>query len=210
MFELNGKYYQVQETVLAGALLKGVVIFHEWLLIGQVGQMPFINSSYMLPFTYTEWGEDALEGINDLVIALETDWLPLNKDTLPSYLAEPLSLADRRLMVSNKIKAYRNSRNSNGGYPAAGKWFHSDQPSRIQQLSLFSLGASIPPGLNWKTLDGSFIAMTQSVAAAVFAAALNQDVATFAAAEVHLAAVAVSSDPESYDYSTGWPAIFGE
>ena len=58
-------------------------------------------------------------------------------------------------------------------------------------------------------MDGSFVAMTQSLASQVFAAAAAQDMATFTAAETHKAAMEASSDPASYNFSGGWPAIFG-
>ena len=126
---------------------------------------------------------------------------------------------DPRLFVRAKaarwsdIKAERDRRKIDGGYKVTvggvDKWFHSDAFSRNQQLGLVLLGASIPPGLQWKTMDGSFVAMTQSLASQVFAAAAAQDMATFTAAETHKAAMEASSDPASYNFSGGWPAIFG-
>jgi hypothetical protein len=59
------------------------------------------------------------------------------------------------------IKAERDRRTLSGGYPVdvggEPKWFHSDLLSRSQQIGLVLLGASIPPGLAWKTMDGSFV-----------------------------------------------------
>lgn len=110
----------------------------------------------------------------------------------------------------DEIKAERDRRTQTGGYPAAGKWFHSDTFSRTQILALVMLGANIPAGLQWKTMDGTFIAMDAALANQVFAAAATQDTATFQAAEAHKAAMEASPDPASYDYSTGWPTIYGE
>jgi hypothetical protein len=81
------------------------------------------------------------------------------------------------------IKYERDRRKSEGGYQAAGKWFHSDDTSRIQQLGLVILGANIPAGLKWKTLDGSFVVMTPTLAQQIFAAAAASDMALFAVAE---------------------------
>lgn len=112
--------------------------------------------------------------------------------------------------IWERIKAERDRRTTASGYPAAGKWFHSDTFSRTQILALVMLGANIPVGLQWKTMDGTFVTMDATVANQVFAAAAMQDTATFQAAEIHKAAMEASEDPASYDFSTGWPAVFGE
>lgn len=112
--------------------------------------------------------------------------------------------------IWEKIKAERDRRTEQGGYQAAGKWFHSDQKSSSQQLGLVLLGANIPANLQWKTMDGSFVTMTQTLAQQVLAAAAASDHAVFAAAETHRAAMEASADPASYDYSGGWPKIYGE
>lgn len=112
--------------------------------------------------------------------------------------------------IWERIKAERDRRTDQGGYNVGTKWFHSDQKSRSQQLGLVLLGASIPAGLQWKTMDGSFVTMTQQLADQVLAAAAASDQAIFAAAEAHRQAMEVSADPSAYDFSTGWPKVFGE
>lgn len=109
-----------------------------------------------------------------------------------------------------RIKADRDRRTVTGGYVAANKWFHSDQMSRSQQLGLVLLGAGIPSGLQWKTMDGSFIPMTQQLAGQIMAAAAASDQAIYAAAEAHKAAMESSAAPADYDFSGGWPAVYGE
>lgn len=121
----------------------------------------------------------------------------------------PSDLDDTRAAVWERIKAARDRRTQAGGYQAGGKWFHSDTFSRTQQIGLVMLGAGIPPGTMWKTMDGSFIEMTPALAQQVFAAAAAQDLATFAAAEAHKAAMEAAADPGAYDFSGGWPAVFG-
>ena len=107
------------------------------------------------------------------------------------------------------IKAERDRRKS-GGVKVGAKWFHSDDGSRIQQIGLVMMGASIPANLQWKTMDGTFITMTQTLASQVFQAVAASDQAIFAAAETHRAAMEASADPASYDFSTGWPKVYGE
>ena len=50
-------------------------------------------------------------------------------------------------------------------------------------MGLVMMGANIPAGLQWKTMDGSFVTMTQEPAGQVFAAAAASDAALFARAE---------------------------
>lgn len=106
------------------------------------------------------------------------------------------------------IKAKRDTLGSTGGYKVGAKWFHSTVESRIQHLGLIALGANIPANLDWKTMDGSFIRMTPALAGQVFAAAVTQDLALFAAGEAHRAAMEAAADPSAYDISQGWPAVY--
>jgi len=124
--------------------------------------------------------------------------------------APPTPTVDQiKAQVWQDIKNERDRRKA-GGVKVGAKWFHSDDGSRIQQIGLVMMGAGIPADLQWKTMDGSFIAMNQTVAGAVFAAAAANDQAVFAVAEGHRVAMEASADPASYDYSTGWPKIYGE
>lgn len=109
----------------------------------------------------------------------------------------------------NEIKAERDNRIQHGGYQVGDKWFHSDTFSRTQQVALVVLGANIPTNTPWKTMDGSFVTMTQALAGQIFAAAALSDVAIFGVAETHRTAMEASADPASYDFSGGWPVAFG-
>ena len=109
-----------------------------------------------------------------------------------------------------QIKDERDRRIQSGGYKVGTKWFHSDTFSRTQQMGLMMMGAAIPANTPWKTMDGSFITMTQTLAGQIFGTAAASDMAIFAAAETHRVAMEASADPAAYDYSTGWPKIYGE
>lgn len=114
-----------------------------------------------------------------------------------------------RAALWERIKAERDRRTQAGGYQAGGKWFHSDTFSRTQQMGLVMLGANIPSGLQWKTMDGSFITMTQGLAGQVFAAAAASDTALFTHAEALRADVDAAADPAAVDIGAGWPEVFG-
>ena len=119
------------------------------------------------------------------------------------------NLAAARAARWEAIKAERDRRTQQGGYLAAGKWFHSDVFSRTQQIGLVMLGANLPQGLQWKTMDNSMVEMTQTLAAQVFGAAAASDTATFAHAETLRAQVYASDSPAEVDIDAGWPEVFG-
>lgn len=153
-------------------------------------------------FTTTQ--PEDIEGYGEYTFNDETAlWEP------PVGYIDPLTLARDKAILWERIKAERDRRKLDGGYKVGSKWFHSDTFSRTQQIGLVLLGSSIPSGLQWKTMDGSFVTMTQTLANQIFGAAAAQDVATFQAAEVHKAAMEASADPSAYDFSGGWPAIYG-
>jgi hypothetical protein len=108
------------------------------------------------------------------------------------------------------IKAERDRRTSTGGYKVGTDWFHSDTTSRIQQIGLVMMGAGIPANTYWKTMSGSFVVMTQTLAGQIFTAAATSDLTIFSVAEQKKAAMLASADPANYDYLTGWPLIYGE
>lgn len=117
-------------------------------------------------------------------------------------------LAPARLAAWEAIKAERDRRKVLGVKVGA-HWFHSDDSSRIQQLALMMMGASIPPGLQWKTLTTTpppvFVTMNQALAAGIFQATAASDAAIFQACEVHREAMEASPNPAAYDFSAGWP-----
>ena len=69
------------------------------------------------------------------------------------------------------------------------------------QIAYTTPGASIPAGLQWKTLTKGpnhvFVDMTAAL-----------DAGIFAAAEAHRVAMEASPTPHNYDFSSGWPVSF--
>lgn len=120
----------------------------------------------------------------------------------------PGQLAERQVAAWERIKQERDRRKYLGVKVGA-HWYHSDDSSRIQQLSLFVMGAAVPP-VQWKTLTVSpppvFVTMTQAIAAGIFQNTAASDAAVFAASEAHRVAMEASDSPESYDIGSGWPA----
>ena len=131
-------------------------------------------------------------------------WVVLEAYPEP-YVAQ---LAERQIAAWERIKQERDRRKVLG-VKVWDHWYHSGADSRIQQLSLFVMGASVPP-VQWKTLTTTpppvFVTMTQTIAAGIFQNTAASDAAIFAAAETHRIAMEAMPDPENYDCSGGWPA----
>lgn len=118
------------------------------------------------------------------------------------------NLAKARAEKWEAIKVERDRRKYRG-VKAGDHWFHSDDPSRIQQLAIVMMGASMPPGIPWKTLtlsdESTFVTMTPALASAIFAATAAHDQAVFTAGEAHRAAMRGAERPDLYSFSAGWP-----
>ena len=126
-----------------------------------------------------------------------------------TFTAPAPDLTALRASHWEEIQRERDRRTQQGGYQVAGKWYHSDTFSRTQQMGLVMMGAGIPGGLQWKTMDGSFVTMTQTLAGQVFAAAAASDAAIFARAEQIKATM--DADPAAFDLAAhAWLAVFGE
>lgn len=121
----------------------------------------------------------------------------------------------------DKIQIERTLR-IDGGYPCifGGKtyWFHSDAMSLSQQQGLVSAAQlTLIQGKDmnavmaqWKTKTGEFVGMTGRLALAMFQAGMVQQQAIFTAAETHKAQMRASAEPWHYDFSAGWPKVYGE
>lgn len=142
----------------------------------------------------------------------EEFWYNQEIEVAPYLVSTPKSKEQIESSLWSKIKTKRDTLQA-GGYKVGTKWFHSDEKSKIQQLSLVMMGANIPAGLQWKTMDGSFVEMTQTLAQQVFGAAAAHESAIFAKAEFHKNAIAglqAIEDLEVYDWNAGWPETFSD
>ena len=116
--------------------------------------------------------------------------------------------ASVRADLITRIKSIRDSKTQTGGYKVGTNWFHSDTFSRTQQLALKMEGENLATGVMWKTMDGTFIEMTPTLAQQIFSAAIAQDTALFSHAEYLQTLVNISPDPGSIDIDAGWPETF--
>lgn len=109
-----------------------------------------------------------------------------------------------------------------GGVLVAGKWFHTDADSRIQYLGLkdsardlMATGGALSHAIvilgkpvYWRTMDGSFVAVTAQLTIEIVSAVGDLDARAFAVAEAHHQALIDAEEPALYDFSAGWPATY--
>lgn len=131
-------------------------------------------------------------------------------------LADPPALSADEIWSSIKVAR---DRRSEDGCPVAGYWFHNDLKSRTQWERMANRSSALADAdqylvdgvqVAWKTMSGAFVPLTAGLIRQVVDAFEIQEVATFKAAEIHRAQMLASPDPAAYDFSTGWPPVFGE
>lgn len=135
-----------------------------------------------------------------LKIVPDPEPLPLT----PEELADQLAAA--KMSRNLEIKAERDRRKLNGVF-VQDKWIHSDIYSRTQWLGMVLMGAGIP-AVEWTTMDGTSITTTQTLAGQVFQGIALLDATLFAYANSLIEQVNASTDPNSIDITTGWPATY--
>lgn len=122
------------------------------------------------------------------------------------------------------IKRERDGIRTEGGVLVGANWFHTDNASRIKWLGLKDSARDVLANggagtdqlfvdgkkVMWKTMAGTWMLVTVQLALDVVEAVKVLDSRLFTAAETHFAAMSVATDPNAYDYSTGWPARYGD
>lgn len=121
-----------------------------------------------------------------------------------------------------RIAQERDRRIVDGGVKVGEHWFFTTLGARSQYALLDSKATrnALPDNTvlhpSWKTMgsnpDGSriYVPMTVALLRQIIDAGIDQEGATFDAAETHAAAMRAAADPAAYDFSTGWPVVFGE
>lgn len=174
--------------------------------------MPLLTKPNARQLSYMEVLADAFPNVRAHAVGDGSDYEYLRADPggdpLPSLeILQAKQLELTRIYMWRLIQLERDARKANG-VKVGPNWFHSDDSSRIQQLALVIFGANLPQGIMWKTLDGAFVPMTNTLAVQIFQASAAQDTAIFTVAEQHKAGMMYSHTPWTYDFSTMWPATY--
>lgn len=112
------------------------------------------------------------------------------------------------------IKAARDRRRFTGGVNVGTNWFQSTSVATSEYNSLALLSAGLPDNAvlreGWRTMNGAAVDMTPALVRQILAAGFATVAAIDDAAQAHKAAMMASAAPAAYDFSGGWPTMFGE
>jgi hypothetical protein len=123
-------------------------------------------------------------------------WVYVDKVTLEQQMQET-SVKAKTTQRIQSLKQIRDELTESGGCLVQGKWFHTDVKSKQQQMALTMAGANLPLNLLWKTMDGSFILMTQPLAQELFAAQMTREATIFGLCE--------AKQHDDTPINEGWP-----
>lgn len=137
------------------------------------------------------------------------------------HFIDPEPLPDKRARIWNDIKMYRTLCLA-GGYQYNGHWYYSDIPAKIELLGLQNkaiiqmINAGnlddyiVIDGTNTqiKTIDNGYMELTFNDALNIALAGEVQTKRTYERAAIHKALLDASSDPDSYNWHTGWPETY--
>ena len=147
--------------------------------------------------------------------AIEVSLAPTDASQKWNGSAWGFSLADAKAMMWKKIHDERERRKFTGGFLVGTLWFDSDLNSRADYIAMLSRAtrlASLPTFVfhaAWKTMSGVTTPMTVANLVLIEDKAFANDKLIHDNAEAHKVAMEASPTPLSYDYSTGWPAMYG-
>lgn len=139
----------------------------------------------------------------------EYDW-DGNRWTVNNVRADEMR-AEQQSEMWARIKQKRYDNTHSGCYlPSVKKWFHTDDNSRVQYVGLQAMAHNgvLPEKLNWKTMDNSFVLMSQALLSELLSAMMQHEIADFATAEQHRVMMLKADNPSEYDYSMGWQPTF--
>lgn len=133
---------------------------------------------------------------------------------LPSEDAQ-LSMRQAQDKVWTDIKDYRDYVQA-GGIQIDDHWFHTTTGARTRYAFLDSIARFKPvdPPFTlierWETMDGSVVAMSNFLLVKIMETITKNDDSTHWLAKEHQEKMLKADNPLTYNYKTGWPAIFSK
>lgn len=132
-------------------------------------------------------------------------------------------LGPAKLAKWEEIKEFRTAR-LNGGFLCGDHWYHSDPVMKTEFLGLKikALETMLASGdmdaniqidgtdTKIKTIDNGYMTVTGNGILAIVSAAEVQTKKIYECGATHQYYLNISATPESYNYKTGWPAVYGE
>jgi|GEM_PF-3479412 len=140
-------------------------------------------------------------------VAAIDDWIA--EGNTPDPFTPP---PENSVQVWERIKTERDRLRFNGGVKVNDHWFLSTAIAAGEYNSLALISVGLPDQTvlrkEWRTMDGTTVDMTPLLVKQILTAGFAQIAAIDDAAQVHKALMEASANPESYDFSSGWPQGF--
>lgn len=138
-------------------------------------------------------------------------------DKANKWVCDPVKKAEMKAQQQEQVweaikqKRYDNLRQ--GVYvKSVGKWFQTDDATRLQYLTLRTLSdAAFPLKEPWKTMDNTYLPKekcTKALFEEIVMQMVADETADFHNAERHRLAMLQAEDPLQYDFSKGWTANY--
>ena len=124
-----------------------------------------------------------------------------------AWVTDSALLTEAQNNVWEGIKEFRDAAYSYG-CAVGDHLYHTDIDSKLKYLGLLTYGENIPADVMWKTMSGEMVLMTPTLIQAIFHAVAVFEATVFGTGEYHKAAMLQAADPNSYDYTVGWPAQY--
>lgn len=183
----------------------------------------YVDNPYNFPEDYpaqvTENKEETVlqpNWIRFYTVQEYNNYIEMHKTAFETIVSQNNKIRKQEIMWE-RIKAYRDHREESGVSVMVNGvtyWFHSDAKSLIKYLFLLFLAtvfsSVFPSALKWKTMGGDEVQLSPMDVIAVFNRVLYIGNYVFELGRIHRQQMLLADDPESYDYTTGWPPIFGE
>ena len=126
-----------------------------------------------------------------------------------------INIDDLRNEKWEAIKLLRDSKSQGGTFVnSINKWFHTDPKSLIHYLGLNQqrmMGSYTP--VMWKTMDGSFVKLNDSLLGEVSNQVINNELMIFGIAEQHKSMMEAYPNPLEYTeeiMNTLWPQVYAD
>jgi len=133
---------------------------------------------------------------------------------LAEWEANAPKLVDILSSMTAKIKDERNRRWYDGGVKVGTDWFYSTSIAMGEYNSMLFLSSgqidSYVIRAGWRPMSGGSIDMTVGLLKQIMTNGFIQLGLIDDAAQTHIAELNLSATPETYNYLTNWPLIYGE
>lgn len=116
--------------------------------------------------------------------------------------------------MSRSIKSERDRRQLDGGVNVGQHWYLSTERATSEYNTIITTTRGLPDTTiiraGWRTMDDSEVDMTPALALQILTAGIAHRCAIDDAWKTHKSALEAAVDPAAYNFSGGWPKVFGE